>query len=192
MKTVFLVGYMCCGKTTLGSAVAAELGVPFVDLDEWVERRAGCSVREIFATQGETAFRRMERAALREVASGDGRGAIVACGGGTPCQRGNMALALLRPGATALRLHAHRNSARDGGHCPPSRCDIAHENCCALKPIGLREVISPALCGALRLRCARCRCLWATCRSRAGPTGCSSPRWGRRQRGARRGCRCSR
>ena len=112
MKTVFLVGYMCCGKTTLGSAIAAELGVPFVDLDEWVERRAGCSVREIFATQGETAFRRMERAALREVASGDGRGAIVACGGGTPCQRGNMAL-MNKIGITVwLTTSAERLAAR--------------------------------------------------------------------------------
>ena len=82
---------MGCGKTTLGSALARELGVDFVDLDDYIEQQCGCSVREIFATQGEGAFRQMERKALRTVAT-QCAGAVVACGGGTPCQSGNMAL----------------------------------------------------------------------------------------------------
>lgn len=92
-RIIFLLGYMGCGKTTLGRAVADRSGVPFTDLDEFVEARAGMSIREIFASQGEEAFRRMEREALRELAgSADGGARIVACGGGTPCFGDNMEL----------------------------------------------------------------------------------------------------
>ena len=75
---------MGCGKTTLGRAVAQLISIPLVDLDEYIEARHGKSVAEIFATEGEDAFRRYEREALMQVASQSD--VIVACGGGTPCQ----------------------------------------------------------------------------------------------------------
>lgn len=80
---------MCSGKSTLGRAVAEITGVPFVDLDQAVERRAGMSVREFFETQGEEAFRRLERQLLGEMCQ-SGEAVIVACGGGLPCQPGAM------------------------------------------------------------------------------------------------------
>lgn len=80
---------MCSGKTTLGRALAAALNCPFIDLDIYIEQKAGMRVRDIFATQGEAAFRRMEREALAETA---GQAAVIACGGGTPCQSGAMEL----------------------------------------------------------------------------------------------------
>lgn len=86
-RTVFLIGYMCCGKTTLGQAVGHMAGIPFVDLDEYIERQAGTTVAGIFASEGETGFRRRESAALAELA---GQDALIACGGGTPCQPGNI------------------------------------------------------------------------------------------------------
>ena len=86
-RTIFLVGYMCCGKTTLGRELAAMMGVDFYDLDEMVEEQAQMRVTEIFARQGEMRFRLMEREALRMVT---GRTAVVACGGGTPCYADNM------------------------------------------------------------------------------------------------------
>ena len=77
-----LCGFMACGKTTLGRAVAAELGVPFVDLDEEIARRTGQTAAEIFEKQGEAAFRAVEREALLTVLYRE-RDAILALGGGT-------------------------------------------------------------------------------------------------------------
>lgn len=89
MKTIYLIGYMGSGKTTLGQAVARRCGLRFVDLDDYIEVRRGCSVRDIFAAGGEEAFRAAEREALDEV-SRQGVADIVACGGGTPCFGDNM------------------------------------------------------------------------------------------------------
>lgn len=89
-RPVFLIGYMCCGKSTLGAELARQLGVEFVDLDAAVERAAGMSVSEFWREHGEAAFRRIEREALRHECRAGAR--VVACGGGTPCQKGNMEL----------------------------------------------------------------------------------------------------
>ncbi len=89
-RPVFLLGYMASGKTTLGRALAAAAGRRFVDLDEYIEDKAGKTVNRIFAEDGEPAFRRLEAEALAELA--DYSGLIVACGGGTPCFGGNMEL----------------------------------------------------------------------------------------------------
>ncbi len=88
MKTTFLIGYMGSGKTTLGRAVSARTGVRFIDLDDYIEQREGCTIREIFATRGEAAFRDIERQALAEVCAMTDT--LVACGGGTPCFGDNM------------------------------------------------------------------------------------------------------
>lgn len=88
MKPIFLIGYMGCGKTTLGQALAKVADVRFVDLDDWIEESQHATVREIFADRGEDGFRQLERDALREVASLDN--AVIACGGGTPCFFDNM------------------------------------------------------------------------------------------------------
>ncbi len=88
MKTTFLIGYMGSGKTTLGRAVSARTGVRFIDLDDYIEQREGCTIKEIFATRGEQAFRDIERSALAEVSDLDDT--LVACGGGTPCFGDNM------------------------------------------------------------------------------------------------------
>lgn len=90
MKPVFLIGYMGCGKTTLGEVLARQMGVPFIDLDEYIERQQGMTIVEIFAREGEERFRQLETAALGEVAAMDG--VIIACGGGTPCHCNNMTL----------------------------------------------------------------------------------------------------
>ena len=78
--SIVLIGYRGSGKTTVGRALAGRLGSGFVDTDEWVVRRAGRSIRDIFADQGEGAFRDLESAVVREAAVLHGH--VVALGGG--------------------------------------------------------------------------------------------------------------
>ena len=78
---IFLTGFMGAGKTTVGERLAALLELPFVDLDEEIERRAGSTVRELVEHHGEPWFRRLELEALQAVL---GRGdSVIATGGGT-------------------------------------------------------------------------------------------------------------
>ncbi len=90
MKPVFLIGYMGCGKTTLGEELARQMQCRFIDLDEYIEARQGMSIVEIFDEMGENRFRELETEALQEVATMSD--VIVSCGGGTPCHGDNMVL----------------------------------------------------------------------------------------------------
>jgi len=84
-RTVWLVGLMGAGKSAVGRKLAARLGREFVDTDLEIERAAGCSVAEIFARDGEDAFRRQERSTID---AWGGRAAVVALGGGAMAQPG--------------------------------------------------------------------------------------------------------
>lgn len=88
MKTLYLYGPPASGKTTLAKRLAVECGRMYRDLDEEIEKRAGMSVAEIFATKGEACFRRMESEALRETSA-----PILALGGGTLLDPANRAWA---------------------------------------------------------------------------------------------------
>ena len=98
---VYLMGFMGAGKTTVGKALAARLGWPFVDLDDDVEATAGRSVRDIFASQGEGEFRRLEREALLRTRERDPL--VVATGGGTFSQATN--LDTVAPGGLTVWLN---------------------------------------------------------------------------------------
>lgn len=76
-----LVGLMATGKTTVGQRVAERLGRTFVDSDEQVESRTGRTVREIFESDGEDAFRTLETAALCEALASPEPSVIAAAGG---------------------------------------------------------------------------------------------------------------
>lgn len=78
---IYLTGFMGSGKSAVGRRLAERLGVPFVDLDEEIEKRAGLKVREIFEWHGEPEFRRLEQETLR--ATGELEDVVVATGGGT-------------------------------------------------------------------------------------------------------------
>ena len=99
---LYLVGFMGTGKSTVGRAVAHRLGFQAVDSDHEIERLTGRTIPEIFATEGEAAFRGRER----EFITG-GHGAertLVACGGGLIVQPGM--LELLRARGVIICLHA--------------------------------------------------------------------------------------
>ena len=83
MKRIVLIGYMGSGKTTVGKALAKELGMPFYDLDWYIESRMRKTVSQIFAERGEEGFRKIEYNMLHEVAEFED--IIISCGGGTPC-----------------------------------------------------------------------------------------------------------
>lgn len=77
---IFLVGPMGSGKTTIGRRVARQLGMPFLDCDEEIEKRTGASVNLIFDIEGEAGFRQRESGLLRELVQGEP--ALIATGGG--------------------------------------------------------------------------------------------------------------
>lgn len=87
---VFLVGYMGCGKSTLGRQMARDMGYEFLDTDEMLEKLEGATVSDIFARKGEKAFRVMEHDAIGSLEGKDK--VVVSTGGGLPCFCDNMAL----------------------------------------------------------------------------------------------------
>lgn len=86
--TLFIIGYMASGKTTFGRALARLTGMQHIDLDFYIEQRFHSTVRDIFAEKGESEFRRIEGAMLRE--AGEMEDTVISCGGGTPCFGDNM------------------------------------------------------------------------------------------------------
>ncbi len=108
---LYLIGQAACGKSTLGAALAACTGRPWVDLDAEIERRAGMSVRQIFDTLGEEEFRRIEADTLALVAA-RADSPIVACGGGTPCRDASMRLMLATGTVVWLRADPARVISR--------------------------------------------------------------------------------
>ncbi len=82
VRRLVLTGFMGSGKTTVGRLLAARLGWRFADLDDSIEELLGRSVPQIFAEQGEAAFRAAELDALRELLAGSR--VVIALGGGAP------------------------------------------------------------------------------------------------------------
>ena len=80
-RNVVLCGFMGSGKTTVGRLLAKRTGLPFVDMDDYIEEKAGMAVSEIFKRHGEAYFRDLEHEASKELASRDG--CIISAGGGT-------------------------------------------------------------------------------------------------------------
>ena len=94
---IILIGYMGAGKTTLGKALSKALGIPFYDLDWYIENRMHQTIKQLFDERGEEGFRKIEHAMLHEVAEFEN--VIISCGGGTPCFYDNMDY-MNRQGAT--------------------------------------------------------------------------------------------
>jgi shikimate kinase len=81
MKTnVALIGFMGTGKTAVGKSLAQKLNLEPVEMDDLIEQKAGKSIPDIFAQDGEIAFRELEIAVTKEIAAGQNQ--VIACGGG--------------------------------------------------------------------------------------------------------------
>jgi shikimate kinase len=99
---IVLIGFMGCGKSTIGRRLAGRLGYEFLDSDDLITARAGKSISEIFASEGEQRFRERETTELRELA--DATGLVLATGGGTIVREENRHL--LRRFGIVIWLHA--------------------------------------------------------------------------------------
>jgi shikimate kinase len=85
---LFLTGYRCSGKTTIGQSIARTIDWPFVDSDLLVIKKSGKSIQDIIDTEGWGAFRRMERSALQQICADDRQ--VVATGGGVVLDQSNI------------------------------------------------------------------------------------------------------
>jgi shikimate kinase len=99
---LYLVGFMGTGKSTVGRAVAHKLGFHMVDSDHEIERQQKKTIPEIFAQEGEAAFRAMERAFIESGHTGERT--VVSCGGGLVVQPGM--LGMLQSRGVVVCLHA--------------------------------------------------------------------------------------
>jgi len=123
---IYLVGFMGCGKSSVGRALAEELGWSFTDLDDDIEKCAGATVAHIFDTQGEPAFRALEMEALKKRVhiARSGQPQVISLGGGAFTVAENIEL-VLNHGVTIwldvpfdvierrIAQEAHRPLARD-------------------------------------------------------------------------------
>lgn len=100
---VVLIGFMGSGKSTMGIRLSYQLRYALEDTDKLIEARAGKSINEIFAQEGEEAFRQMETELLKKLAEKKGR-RIYSVGGGTPVRAVNRPL--LKELGTVVYLRA--------------------------------------------------------------------------------------
>lgn len=126
---IVLAGFMGAGKTTVGRLLADKLGIPFLDSDQVIEERSGRAIRDIFAADGEAAFRELEHQAIAGLLAGPP--AVLALGGGAAGHPGTRDLLISSSTADVvyLRVGYEEALARVGGDTGRpmlARDDIAH------------------------------------------------------------------
>lgn len=102
MNHVILIGFMGCGKSSVGKELALELDVPFIDTDAMIEKQTGRKISAIFRESGEAYFRDLETLALKQLMDSGGR-KVIAVGGGLPVRPVNREY-LKRLGTTVYLL----------------------------------------------------------------------------------------
>ena len=104
MKKIILLGYMGCGKSTIAQKLSGMIATPYVDLDEFIEKKEKMSIKEIFENQGEIHFRKLEHTYFLELLNSPDE-IIIGLGGGTPCYANNHEL-LIGEGVVSIYLKA--------------------------------------------------------------------------------------
>ena len=99
MKTLFFIGFMGAGKTSVSAALGRMLNLPVIEMDEQIARQEGITIPEIFAQKGESHFRQCETALLEGLAAESA--CLVSCGGGVAMRQENVA-AMSRCGTVVL------------------------------------------------------------------------------------------
>ena len=99
MKTLFFIGFMGAGKTSVSAALGRILNLPVIEMDEQIARNEGMTIPEIFAQKGESHFRQCETALLEGLAAESA--CLVSCGGGVAMRQENVA-AMRRCGTVIL------------------------------------------------------------------------------------------
>jgi shikimate kinase len=104
MKKIILLGYMGCGKSTIAQKLSGIVSIPYIDLDEYIEKKAKMSIKEIFDNHGEIHFRKLEHTYFIELLNLPDE-IIIGLGGGTPCYANNHEL-LIGEGVVSVYLKA--------------------------------------------------------------------------------------
>lgn len=91
MNNIILIGFMGCGKTTVGIRLSYHMRRAFLDTDRLIEKKQGKEISEIFAKEGENSFRDMETQMLQELVETE-HGKIISTGGGLPVRAENRKL----------------------------------------------------------------------------------------------------
>ena len=89
IENIALIGFMGTGKTTVGHALASLLHFQMIDTDEWIEKRAGLTISQIFEQHGEPTFRQYEREVVAQL--GNRTRLVIASGGGLAANAANLA-----------------------------------------------------------------------------------------------------
>jgi len=91
MDNIVLIGFMGCGKTSVGQQLAQKLNFAFYDTDQMIEDESKRSISNIFATEGEEYFRRLETTTIKNL-YGKMNHSVLSVGGGLPIREGNVEL----------------------------------------------------------------------------------------------------
>jgi shikimate kinase len=123
---LFLIGYRCTGKTTIGKSIAMTIDWSFVDSDILVIKKCGKSIKDIVDTEGWKAFRRMERSTLKQICTKDRQ--AVATGGGVVLDAANIKAMktsgmVIWLGATAETIQKRMLQDKNSGNFRPALTD---------------------------------------------------------------------
>lgn len=102
-ENIVLIGYMGCGKSTVGRKAAKALGYTFLDTDSLIEKEEGMTIAKLFEEKGEDYFRNKETEVINRLIAGE-KSNIIATGGGLPMKEGNAEL--LKELGTVIYLKA--------------------------------------------------------------------------------------
>lgn len=111
MRKIILLGYMGCGKSTIAKKLSKDSGIAFIDLDEYIEKKANLSINTIFEKHGEIYFRKLEHQLFVELLHSPEE-IIIGLGGGTPCYANNHTL-LIGEGVVSIYLKASIDTLYD-------------------------------------------------------------------------------